>query len=567
MKNRVKPLLLGRCANAEPLLINSVDNVYQFSAYGPIQGVTALYERGSLFPPAIADYPTYEELIAAIIPAGNWATCLTLGLIRLSKPAFGVITGDVNGDAYAGMWTRKTGAIIQRIAVNAGVSIDKIDVPALNLLDANFSTLPNQGHIGIYITDQTNVIDVASELSAPCIAQAGVSLLGKLTLANIGFQTPIYRLDAQQKFLPRVTSLIESGVSPPWSYMEMGFAKSWRVHTPDEIAYENILTGIGGIQTVRYPEIIPPDLALHSLYFDENREEFRFEGNELFMGEEPIYFENQPLLASPWMDVQDRAIPEATYQINIIPPNDQTIFCASDGTELPNQFPPRVLTPVVTMGVEDIRTRADVTYTLQADTNVNVVATVNNAMGSSDKGRITVTSGNPGFILLTVNIGARPYGPYKINFSRQLAGAPSLGGSGSKYAEDPTVSGVSSTSFATIAGPMTVTVATGEDIICTAPLTYSASAINNFSAGLEAKWQFRTVGGGSWTDMAAAITGSNSIWYANDYSGEPGSGDFNQSAIAPTAGDYEVQLVAKMTAPGSGASIEVWSGTAIVRVE
>ena len=73
LKERLKPWIFGRALNVEPILINSVDNVVQFSAY-PIQGISALYERGSSFGPSIGNYSSYAQLVAATLPAGRWAT-------------------------------------------------------------------------------------------------------------------------------------------------------------------------------------------------------------------------------------------------------------------------------------------------------------------------------------------------------------------------------------------------------------------------------------------------------------------------------------------------------------
>ena len=77
------------------MLSRERDNVYQVSAYGPINAVEALYERGSAFAASFGDYANYAALVAAPIPNGRWATCLAQGLIRLAAPAYGVITADV----------------------------------------------------------------------------------------------------------------------------------------------------------------------------------------------------------------------------------------------------------------------------------------------------------------------------------------------------------------------------------------------------------------------------------------------------------------------------------------
>lgn len=237
LKNKPKPFLLGRCVNVEPVLINAVDNVYQVSAYGAIQAVSALYERASSFGASVGDYATYAALVAATIPAGRWGTCLASGLIRLGAPAFGVITADVDGDKGGGTWWRKTGEIIARIASNSGISGTVIDSTSLTALDTALSGLSNQGRIGIYITEQENVLDLAARLAAPCNAQAGISLIGKLFAMRVSVASPTMTLDAQARQLPAVLSSIESDVSPPYTMMEFGWGRAWRVHSFSEIAF------------------------------------------------------------------------------------------------------------------------------------------------------------------------------------------------------------------------------------------------------------------------------------------------------------------------------------------
>ena len=236
LKDKLKPWLFGRCFNVEPVLINSDFNVYQFSSYGQIQAINVLYERGSAFPAPLADYANYDLLVAAVIPSGQWATCLALGMMRLGAPAFGVITGDVDGDKFGGIWRRKTGEIIQRIAANSGVLAGAIESASFTSIDTALAALPNQGRIGVFIDSQITVLEIASALAAPCNAQVGVSLVGKMFVGRINIGAPSITLDAQQRQMPRVTSSDETGVVPPYSFIEMGYAKSWRVHTDDDIA-------------------------------------------------------------------------------------------------------------------------------------------------------------------------------------------------------------------------------------------------------------------------------------------------------------------------------------------
>lgn len=240
LKNRPKPWVFGRALNVEPVLINATDSVFQFSAYGPIQAVNALYERASDFGASIGDYASYAALVAATVPAGRWATCLAQGMVRLGAPPYGVITGDVDGDKPGGVWIRKTGAILNRIATNAGVSAGLIDTASLTALD---TAVPY--NINLVVDEQTTVLELAQRLARPCNAQAGVSWTGKLFVVRVAIGSPAVTLHAQGKRKPGVLSSVENDVRPPYWRIEMGAQRCWRVHTLEEIAFNAELVNRG----------------------------------------------------------------------------------------------------------------------------------------------------------------------------------------------------------------------------------------------------------------------------------------------------------------------------------
>lgn len=234
LKGRVKPLALGWPQNVEPVLINAVDSVYQFSAYGPIEQVTKLYERGSDFGAAVADYPDYAALVAATIAPGKWATCLAQGLVRLGAPAFGVITGDIKGHKVGASAPRLTGAIISALATISGTGTAVLETASLNALDA---AVPYP--VSVMITEQAKFSDVAKGMAMPCNWQAGISLLGKFFVMPVTLSgATSLMLHAQGRSDPQVTESAERDVSPPYWKTIMGAARAWRVHTADEIAYQ-----------------------------------------------------------------------------------------------------------------------------------------------------------------------------------------------------------------------------------------------------------------------------------------------------------------------------------------
>lgn len=230
LKGKLKPWLFGHAMSVEPVLINEDDSVYQFSAYGAIQAVDALYERGADFGAPTANYANYAALVAATIPAGRWATCLAEGLIRLGAPQYGVITGDVRGDYAGSVQRRHPGAILQRIATYRGIAADAVDSASLAALDAYAATLPAGGFINLKLDEQTTFLDLARRLASGFNAQAGFNLLGELIVTRVGIGTPEFTLHSQGKRLPLVNSFTEGDTPPPFKRIRMSGNISWRVH-------------------------------------------------------------------------------------------------------------------------------------------------------------------------------------------------------------------------------------------------------------------------------------------------------------------------------------------------
>lgn len=230
LKNAPKPMALGRVLNAEPVLINTVDNIYQVHGYGAVSAIPALYERAAAFGSSFGDYADYAALLAASVPAGRWATCLAQGLIKLGAPAAGVITADIDGDNVGGTFWRKTGQIIKRIAGVLGLT-SVIDTTAWDALD---SAVPR--NVNVYLRDQINFINLAQEMVAALNASAGVTFTGKLSVWRIAFSSPAITLDGQGRSLPPVSRVVEQAASAPYGRMEMLARRSWRVHSSDEIA-------------------------------------------------------------------------------------------------------------------------------------------------------------------------------------------------------------------------------------------------------------------------------------------------------------------------------------------
>jgi len=233
LKERVKPLVIGWALNVEPVLIDTDNSVYQFTAYGPMESVMDLFERGSSFGAAVADYATYAALVAATIAPGKWASCLAEGMIRLGAPAYGVITGDIRGHRIGATTPRLTGAVISALASIAGVDAALLNKDSLDALD-RAAPYP----ININLTDQTAFIDIAQSLALCCNAQSGIDFDGTFMVTRIAFGSVVdIALDAKGQTWPQVTTSEEANVSVPYWKTTIGANRNWRVQTADEIAF------------------------------------------------------------------------------------------------------------------------------------------------------------------------------------------------------------------------------------------------------------------------------------------------------------------------------------------
>lgn len=231
IKGKVKPLALGWPRNVEPVLINAVDSVYQFSAYGAIEAVEGLYERGSAFPASSGDFADYAALVAATVPPGGWATCLAQGMVRLGAPAYGVITGDLKGHAVSGTAPRGAGALVDLAASIAGISSSLISSSTLADLDGEGAS-----NSDMMVTDQIKFLDLARRLILPCNWQPLISNAGVLHAIKPAFGTEAFTLHAQGKRVPLVVDSTESQVSFPYRKTTMAAERCWRVHSFEEIA-------------------------------------------------------------------------------------------------------------------------------------------------------------------------------------------------------------------------------------------------------------------------------------------------------------------------------------------
>lgn len=230
LQGQVKPLALGAPRFASAVLVDAVDNIYQLSAYGPIQAVETAFERLNRFGASYGDGSSFAALKAADIPAGRWGTCLAGGYVRLGAPADGMLSFHMQGDTVGG-WSRLSGDLIARVATIAGGAgkFATVDVAALNIA--------RPWPLSIMVTDQTTARDLIQRIAASVNAVAYVDWLGILRVAPVGIGAPTLTMAADGSALPPVASVGQIAVAAPYWKLAQGAATTWQVHALGDIAF------------------------------------------------------------------------------------------------------------------------------------------------------------------------------------------------------------------------------------------------------------------------------------------------------------------------------------------
>ncbi len=240
LKGQPKPLALGAPRYAAGTLIDSINSVFQLSAYGPVHGFEAALEKLARYGNTVGDFASYAALVAANVPAGQWATAKSVGMARLGAPPTGQISFLIAGDeAGPNGWARLPGQIIRRLALLSG-GAGRINDAALNALDA---ARPYQ--LSVYVEQQTTARQLIQQIAASVNAVAGMSWTGQLFVVPVGIAAPTITLAANGSALPPVASVKQIAVAAPFQKLAIGAQRAWTVHALSDIAFTAPLIDVG----------------------------------------------------------------------------------------------------------------------------------------------------------------------------------------------------------------------------------------------------------------------------------------------------------------------------------
>lgn len=247
------PAGFGSVKNIEPVWFDLTRNIGMIDGYDNTVSIDWLGEGLSSFGPAVADYPSYAALAAAIdareVKPGEWAKCTAKGLVGLGAPPVAPIT------VHAVFGSNRIGAIIRRICtVHAGISNALIDVAAFNTVDAIID-LP----VHYWTSADRNVKDLAEALARSGNATLLLSFQGKITITRAIPSVPVLNIDRGGGGSPRVIRWRAGSVQAPYFQIRARSARPARVLRLEEVNYKDTIEDKGlylGTESYRAGNIV-----------------------------------------------------------------------------------------------------------------------------------------------------------------------------------------------------------------------------------------------------------------------------------------------------------------------
>ena len=185
LASRIKPYCVGSVFNIPPLLINATGLIYQVSC-SSVLGIDAVRDGGTALTFA-TDYATYALLAAATVSAGQYATCLALGLFKIGATPVYIITADVRGDndTLNGIAYPHTRAhIARRIATGRG-SIKLYDPIDIDGTAFEYLEQRQTATLGYFWDGEITKAEALAEVMAGCLGWWTMRLDGTLAIGQL----------------------------------------------------------------------------------------------------------------------------------------------------------------------------------------------------------------------------------------------------------------------------------------------------------------------------------------------------------------------------------------------
>lgn len=221
-----KPLIFGRCLNAQPYLVDPVKLIFQFHD-GAAQALEAVYDQGL----ALTGAGDVADITSTSVSAGQWKSQLSGGYFRVGSIPAGLVTCDVQGDAAGGSYINKTSDIALRLlTTRAAFTTADIDVETFDAL-ATSQPAP----VGIFIAgDAVSLASVLDALFQNIGGWWGPGRFGRFRCGRVtgasGASTAVFNTT---NILSLSRLQLPATVDPPNYRRRVGYQRNWTVQTSD----------------------------------------------------------------------------------------------------------------------------------------------------------------------------------------------------------------------------------------------------------------------------------------------------------------------------------------------
>jgi hypothetical protein len=233
VKGVLKPWVFGDAKFCRPVLLDPVRQIYQVSAYGPIESTYAVFEGGQAitFHADFSQAQLTDFLTGASPPLGKFSRLNGYGLIRLgSRPSFPVtchVKGD-SGTVVGGTAITKVGNVINRIlGVTTALPVKATSLSNLNALQVE--------PVDECFDEQLTIADALAGLLLGFGAYHTFNELGELIFGRVRFGSTTLNLDGTNSLEPTVLGINQLPTSAPVWDLRLGAEQCHFVHQTSDV--------------------------------------------------------------------------------------------------------------------------------------------------------------------------------------------------------------------------------------------------------------------------------------------------------------------------------------------
>ncbi len=230
IKGAAKPLLLGRCHNVAPVLVNSSRLIYHVTT-GTLAELVNVFDKGAYLARG-ADYTSQSDMDTNAPAAGYFRTWKAGGMFRLGSSPVGQIT--CTAWEYSNIEGNTAAQLAYRLVTGPG-GINPADTVAADytLLDSQ-----NAGSVGLWTSDGMTVAEALDQISASVGTWWGFDNLGRFRIARFDAPTgtAVAELTEVEILSIEQESLSVNGEAAPVWKVTLTHDINWTVQSGDSLA-------------------------------------------------------------------------------------------------------------------------------------------------------------------------------------------------------------------------------------------------------------------------------------------------------------------------------------------